>query len=233
MTMKHAACVIAVSLVAGPAWLPAPASARDVRISTTHGQANKMLRAAAIRGFNAGYAAGLRRNISAAALRSAYNRGYSEAMNRLAYNPSRAATVYARPIGYGSNGLDSYARYDGPIPNSTRSSSYPRYSGNYRDAYAAGYAGDVNAGRSATYVRYSGNYYGDANGYMQARYDTGFNPIGDLLNVVFAPFVAASHAASHAATQNDRWAYCSQRYRSFEPATGTFLAYDGNRYYCG
>ena len=27
-------------------------------------------------------------------------------------------------------------------------------------------------------------------------------------------------------------AYCSQRYRSFDPASGTFLAYDGQRYVC-
>ena len=32
---------------------------------------------------------------------------------------------------------------------------------------------------------------------------------------------------------DEEWlAYCSQRYRSFDPASGTYLSYDGNRYPC-
>jgi hypothetical protein len=32
---------------------------------------------------------------------------------------------------------------------------------------------------------------------------------------------------------NEEWmAYCSQRYRSFDPASGTFLGYDGQRHMC-
>jgi len=27
-------------------------------------------------------------------------------------------------------------------------------------------------------------------------------------------------------------AYCARKYRSFDPSTGTYLAYDGNRYLC-
>ena len=27
-------------------------------------------------------------------------------------------------------------------------------------------------------------------------------------------------------------AYCSQRFRSFDPASGTYLGYDGYRHYC-
>lgn len=30
----------------------------------------------------------------------------------------------------------------------------------------------------------------------------------------------------------DWLAYCSQRYRSFDPASGTYLSYDGQRYMC-
>ena len=30
----------------------------------------------------------------------------------------------------------------------------------------------------------------------------------------------------------EAYRYCVARYRSFEPASGTFLAYDGNRYFC-
>lgn len=212
MTMKNAVCVLAVSLVASTAFLSVPASAKDVRISVTQSQANKMIRHAAKRGFEAGYQAGLRRNGSAY-VRAAYNRGYSDAMNRLAYNPGGSvANSYARyPVNIGSNGYSSYARYNG----------------DYRDSYAR-YTGDVDGRRYSASGRYYGNY-GETNAYStHARYDAGFNPIGALLNVVFAPFAAM--AAQN--DQNDRWAYCSARYRSFDPASGTYLAYDGSRYYC-
>ena len=202
MTMKNPACVLAVSLVASTAFLCLPASAQDVRSPVSQSQAKKMIRHAAMQGFYAGYKAGLRRTGSAYATRNAYNRGYRDAMNRLAYNPpGYVGNSYARsPGNVGSNGYSSYARYTGDVDGSGYSSS----------------------------GRYYGNY-GNANGYSTyARYDAGFNPIGALLNVVFAPFAAASHWAA----QNDRWAYCSARYRSFDPSSGTFLANDGNRYYC-
>jgi len=34
------------------------------------------------------------------------------------------------------------------------------------------------------------------------------------------------------AAQNARLSYCAARYQSFDPASGTFLADDGNRYFC-
>jgi BA14K-like protein len=46
--------------------------------------------------------------------------------------------------------------------------------------------------------------------------------------------VATAYAASKAIPQYsaEAYRYCVARYRSFDPASGTFLAYDGNRYYC-
>jgi BA14K-like protein len=46
--------------------------------------------------------------------------------------------------------------------------------------------------------------------------------------------VAAGYDASQAIPQYsaEAYRYCVARYRSFDPAAGTFLAYDGNRYYC-
>jgi hypothetical protein len=38
--------------------------------------------------------------------------------------------------------------------------------------------------------------------------------------------------AYNAPGYNDWLAYCSSRYRSFDPATGTFMGYDGHRHYC-
>jgi hypothetical protein len=45
---------------------------------------------------------------------------------------------------------------------------------------------------------------------------------------------AADHAAPQAIPQYsaEAYRYCVARYRSFDPASGTFLAYDGNRYDC-
>ena len=38
--------------------------------------------------------------------------------------------------------------------------------------------------------------------------------------------------ANSQARANDAVAYCSQRYRSYDPASGTYLGYDGNRHPC-
>jgi hypothetical protein len=42
--------------------------------------------------------------------------------------------------------------------------------------------------------------------------------------------IAAGQANAAASQQNQ--AYCSQRYRSYDPASGTYLNNDGNRYPC-
>ena len=38
--------------------------------------------------------------------------------------------------------------------------------------------------------------------------------------------------ANSQARANDAIAYCAQRYRSYDPASGTYLGYDGNRHPC-
>jgi hypothetical protein len=35
------------------------------------------------------------------------------------------------------------------------------------------------------------------------------------------------------AWSNEWYAYCTNRYRSFDPKTGTYLGYDGQRHFCG
>lgn len=218
MTMKIAVSAIALALVASTACFSAPASAQDVRVSIPNSHVKKMIQQAAQRGFTAGYRAGLRRNSNAYATRIAYSRGYSDAMNRMARNSGRyVATSAARypdnvvtneslSARYGSNYGDAYARYTGAVDRNDRN--------------------DYNDRRS--YNNYNNGYSYD-NGYSaQARYDYGFNPIGGLLNIVFAPFAAASNFA----TQNDRYGYCAGRYQSFDAGSGTYLASDGNRYYC-
>jgi BA14K-like protein len=90
------------------------------------------------------------------------------------------------------------------IPSSGYSTDY-QYSSGYR---AADY--DQPTGRASPY---------------EGLYASTQIPDGD---------VAAGYAAPQATPQYSAEAYrnCVARYRSFDPASGTFLAYDGNRYFC-
>ena len=44
--------------------------------------------------------------------------------------------------------------------------------------------------------------------------------------------LAAGAIAANAAAGNNAYAYCSQRYRSYDPGSGTYLGYDGYRHPC-
>jgi len=48
------------------------------------------------------------------------------------------------------------------------------------------------------------------------------------MDVAVLPVTTASASEARAA----HWNYCAARYQSFDPASDTFLANDGNRYYC-
>jgi BA14K-like protein len=81
--------------------------------------------------------------------------------------------------------------------------------------------------------------YQYSSGYGSADYDqpTGrASPYEGLYASTQIPngYVAAGQAAPLAIPQYsaEAYRYCVARYRSFDPASGTFLAYDGNRYSC-
>ena len=44
--------------------------------------------------------------------------------------------------------------------------------------------------------------------------------------------LAAGAIAANAAARNDAVAYCMRRFRSYDPASGTYLGYDGLRHPC-
>jgi hypothetical protein len=48
--------------------------------------------------------------------------------------------------------------------------------------------------------------------------------------VATAPFRAFDNRDSYAMAQGD--SYCAQRYRSYDPASGTFMGFDGRRHPC-
>jgi hypothetical protein len=66
-----------------------------------------------------------------------------------------------------------------------------------------------------------------------------YHPNADVLNggapTPEAALASAPPAASeaYAAMESGNATFCAQRYRSYDPASGTFLGYDGRRHRCG
>jgi len=91
-----------------------------------------------------------------------------------------------------------------------------RYGGNYRGGgFWPGVVAGAAIGTLGTYSYYGPGYY-DPNYYDEPAYDTG----------VVAPGVAV------APDGGDDVAYCMQQFRSYDPASGTYLGYDGLRHPC-
>ncbi len=151
--------------------------------------------------------------------------------------------------------LDAVAVYDAGLRQGMAKSSRSAYLRGFRDgtsseaynprgslvdsyvgAPIAADPGYSSYGRAAVYTPATAGYssydnrsvsYGVANGYGAGRYDSGYAPRG-LMDVVVAPVATAAYLPARSAG----WSYCAARYQSFDPASGTFLADDGYRYYC-
>jgi hypothetical protein len=83
-------------------------------------------------------------------------------------------------------------------------------------AVAAGVVGGAVA--AATSPLWAPGYYDEAPGYA---YGPGY---------AYAPGPYA--ASGPAVAQNDGASYCASRFRSYDPASGTYLGYDGMRHPC-
>ena len=165
--------------------------------------------------------------------------------------PARFSAGAAPMAHYNGPGASSMARYSGVTTGrapaarwsgattGTRFSSGPtvtRYSGGYGGGWNGGYrhrrggggyfpgavAGAVIGGALASGYAYSGgpDYY--ASGYYPGYDDNGYGYYDD----------AAVVAAAPAPVGDDAVAYCMQTYQSYDPASGTYLGYDGLRYPC-
>ena len=115
--------------------------------------------------------------------------------------------------------------------------------------------GATGPGPQADYQGYTydqGGYYDQ--GYQPSYYDQGYRrsydrrryyrdngPVGAAAGAVggaaetagavaTAPFRAFDNRDSYAMDRGD--SYCAQRYRSYDPASGTFMGYDGQRHPC-
>ncbi len=74
-------------------------------------------------------------------------------------------------------------------------------------------------------------YRGGGYGYGRRGYGGGGALLGGLAaGAIIGGAIAAGSA--NAAAQNDAQSYCAQRYRSYDPASGTYMNNDGNRYPC-
>src|SRR5580700_6498980 len=168
MTMKTAACAMAVALLAGTASFTVPAAAqyapmpqRHAKIAPSHAQ-KQFLNAVAL------YEAGIRRG-TANSSRNAYLRGFRDGTSTEAYTPrvSVVTSAPAEPI----LSAAGYSTYDRNAAYHPRNNEYASY-----------------GGRSAAY----------ANGALYDRYDAGYAPRGlmDVVvaPVVTAPALEARAA---------------------------------------
>jgi hypothetical protein len=202
MTMKTTACATAVALVAGAACFAVPAAAQGTSVPY-HAKMPSAYSRTLFMSAVAEYDAGLRRGRATTA-NNAYLRGFRDGISSQAYSsPAYAVNPYA-------GNLVAVSPYTG--------------------ASVAGYSP---YGRDSVYAPVTGGYssydlrsvsYG---GFATDRNDSGYAPRG-LVDAAVAPVTIAASSEAQAA----HLSYCAARYQSFDPASNTFLANDGNRYYC-
>ncbi|MFC7399523.1 BA14K family protein [Chelatococcus sp. GCM10030263] len=83
-------------------------------------------------------------------------------------------------------------------------------------------------------------YYGPRRGYYYGRpyrgryYNPGAAAAAGVAGIAAGAIIGGAIASQNAApARGDAWlAYCSSKYRSFDPASGTYLGYDGRRHVC-
>jgi BA14K-like protein len=82
--------------------------------------------------------------------------------------------------------------------------------------------------------QYGGEYYNEAPGYGAPAYGTpGYGAPAYGAPVYGAPRSESPVYGTGAyASSDDAQSYCMRRYRSYDPASGTYLNNDGNRYPC-
>jgi len=99
----------------------------------------------------------------------------------------------------------------------------PRYGGGPRYGYGPGYG----YGYGPRYGGYYGRPYYRDNGAAAAA-----GVIGLATGAIIGGAIANQQAAPVYAAPSGNAAYCAQRYRSYNPATGTYRGYDGYEHPC-
>jgi hypothetical protein len=75
-------------------------------------------------------------------------------------------------------------------------------------------------------------YYGRPYRYGYRHYDHGNGLAAGALGLATGAIIGGAIAQSQAAPVYQGNSYCAQRYRSYDPASGTYLGYDGMRHPC-
>jgi hypothetical protein len=109
------------------------------------------------------------------------------------------------------------------------------YRGGGRHAYRGGrtvYRGGRYVNRRYYGPRryYGGGYYGPRYGYYGPGY--GSAAAAGAIGLATGAIVGGAIAQSQAAPVYGGNAYCAQRFKSYDPASGTYLGYDGRRHPC-
>jgi hypothetical protein len=205
MTHKITIPLIALTLVTGAGFFAAPASAQDGRKHVAPGTRNSVVQS---------QTKAWRRTSDSRHYRAGLRAGLDRGVVR-----SRA--FYAR-------GYDDGAYRVSSVPGDQYAYGYVRPEGVYGARRYNGYG-------YSPYAGYDGGYAPGHGGYgPYAAYENGFTPVGALLGGMAGLAVGGATASYRYEQHNSgAWlAYCSAKYRSFDPGSGTFLANDGNRYYC-
>lgn len=206
MTHKITASLLALAFLASAASIVAPASAQEGRKSASQNTRNSIglsqARIAIRRSDSQQYRAGLRAGLDPSGRRA-------RASYERGYGDASYRQAYYGPRLYNGGYAQrvyrgyAYADYDGYGPR------YPGY---------------------GPYAQYNGDY--DRSG-SYGPYSIGLNPIAALVGGLAGLPFAGAPVPLRAEQRNPEWlAYCFSKYRSFDERTGTFLANDGNRYYC-
>ena len=87
----------------------------------------------------------------------------------------------------------------------------------------------VSASSDVENVQYYRRGYGYRGGYRRG--GGGSTAAGIGIGLAAGAIIGGAIAASQAQAQQNA-AYCAQRYRSYDPRTGTYLSTNGNRYPC-
>lgn len=69
-------------------------------------------------------------------------------------------------------------------------------------------------------------------GYHRHGYGRGYGGGAAVIGGLAAGAIIGGAIANSQARAGDADAYCSQRFKSYDPASGTYLGYDGNRHAC-
>jgi hypothetical protein len=96
-------------------------------------------------------------------------------------------------------------------------------------ALRSGAAEFAQRGALVEQVQYRRHYYGGYRG----GFDPGAAAALGIIGLAAGAIAGAALAPAPYVVGDPNWiAYCSSRYRSFDPMSGTYLGFDGNRHYC-